>query len=98
MQLLAKAPLQEREFILKTELERLLRSTLGISTTTAISDTQGFFEMGMDSLMAVELKNRIQMAVGDEFILPATWSFENPNINCLNALKARLKNDYFPDY
>lgn len=42
---------------------------------------QGLFEMGMDSLMSVELKGRIEAAVGAE--LPSTLTFNYPNVGAL---------------
>jgi acyl carrier protein len=42
---------------------------------------QGFFDMGMDSLMAVELKNRLEIILGRSF--PATLVFEHPTIDSL---------------
>jgi acyl carrier protein len=41
----------------------------------------GFFDMGLDSLMAVELKNHLSMALGVS--LPATMVFRYPNIGTL---------------
>ena len=62
---------------------RILKNILGLSPTQELSDTQGFFEMGMDSLMAVELRNRIQMAIGSEYALSNTLMFEQNNIQAL---------------
>jgi acyl carrier protein len=42
---------------------------------------QGFFELGMDSLMAVELRNRLQKSMACS--LPATLSFDYPNVKVL---------------
>jgi acyl carrier protein len=41
----------------------------------------GFFDMGLDSLMAVELKNHLSMGLGVS--LPATMVFRYPNIGTL---------------
>ncbi|HET8683329.1 MAG TPA: SDR family NAD(P)-dependent oxidoreductase, partial [Micromonosporaceae bacterium] len=42
---------------------------------------QGMFDMGMDSLMALELKNRVQAAFGHE--LPSTLLFNYPTIEAV---------------
>ena len=78
--LLSQTEMNQRETILKAELIRILREMMGISSSQSIDDTQGFFEMGMDSLMSVELRNRIQAAIGEAFTVPTTFAFENANI------------------
>jgi acyl carrier protein len=56
----------------------------------AIDPQQGLFEMGMDSLMSVELKGRLQRGTG--LTLPATLTFNYPNIAALTAyLTERLQ-------
>jgi acyl carrier protein len=54
---------------------------LGIQAPLTIDVEQGLFEMGMDSLMSVELKGRIESAVGMN--LPSTLTFNYPNISAL---------------
>ncbi len=41
----------------------------------------GFFEIGLDSMMAVELQSRIQTGLG--IAIPATTAFDQPNITTL---------------
>lgn len=53
---------------------------------------QGFFDMGMDSLMVLDLKNRLQKSLGCP--LPTTLPFEYPTIE---ALTAYLSTRLFPD-
>jgi len=67
------------------------RRLLEIVRTTAASvlalqpeevDPQlGLFEMGMDSLMSVELRSRLERAVGRK--LPSTLTFNYPNVRAL---------------
>jgi myxalamid-type polyketide synthase MxaE and MxaD len=49
--------------------------------------TRGFFKMGMDSLMTVELRRRLEVALDEA--LPATIAFEYPTIAALAAFICR---------
>ncbi|MGB6831535.1 MAG: SDR family NAD(P)-dependent oxidoreductase [Terracidiphilus sp.] len=51
---------------------------------------QGFIEMGMDSLMAMELRNALQAGVGHQFTLPSTLVFENPDVPRMTAFLSKL--------
>jgi len=48
---------------------------------------QGFFELGMDSLTSLELKNRLQASLA--VTLPATLIFDAPNIQALSRYLAQ---------
>ena len=48
---------------------------------------QGLFEMGMDSLMSVELKSRLEKSVGKP--LPTTLTFNYPSVSALTDFLAR---------
>ena len=54
---------------------------LGISQARQIDDRQGLFELGMDSLMSVELKGRLERSVGRT--LPSTLTFNYPSVAAL---------------
>jgi acyl carrier protein len=60
--------------------------------TASIEPGRGFTEMGMDSLAAIELRNRLRSATG--LRLPATLMYDYPN--CL-ALTAYLISKMTPD-
>jgi acyl carrier protein len=47
---------------------------------------RGLFDLGMDSLIAVELKNRLEAALGE--CLPATLAFEYPTIEAIAGFVA----------
>ena len=48
----------------------------------------GFFDLGMDSLMAVELRNRVNRGLAGQYVAPATAVFDYPNIRLLAGLVA----------
>jgi myxalamid-type polyketide synthase MxaE and MxaD len=62
---------------LRAEVARVL----GRDTPAAIDVEQGFFDMGLDSLMAVELKRLLERATG--LSLPRTIAFEFPTVEAL---------------
>ena len=79
--LLEATPAVQREAVLINLLKQLLGGILHIQDTSQVDSARGFFEMGMDSLMAVDLKNRLQALTGK--ILPNTLVFDFPNITDL---------------
>ena len=47
------------------------------------SPTVGFFDLGMDSLMSVELRNRLNRALSGAYVVSNTAVFDYPNVNSL---------------
>jgi acyl transferase domain-containing protein len=76
---LIAAPVRERRSI----LVQFLQAELAIITgdDTLADPSAGFFDMGLDSLMAVEMKNRLGTNL--DVTLPATVVFRFPNIAAL---------------
>ncbi len=66
---------------LQTFLQSETAAILGFADWEEIERDRGFSEMGFDSLMAVELKDRLQNGFGRT--LPATLSFDYPTISDL---------------
>ncbi|MDB4970230.1 MAG: hypothetical protein JWN44_5919, partial [Myxococcales bacterium] len=52
-------------------------AVLGHADSSRLSATTGFFDLGLDSLMAVDLRRRLQQATG--LVLPATLAFDHPS-------------------
>ncbi|MCG8312770.1 MAG: SDR family NAD(P)-dependent oxidoreductase [Pseudomonadales bacterium] len=63
-------------------LSDMIASTLGLSVNE-LDRELGFFDLGLDSLTALELKNRIQREL--KLQLPASVVFDYPNTNALVA-------------
>ncbi|MFI4954278.1 MAG: SDR family NAD(P)-dependent oxidoreductase [Gammaproteobacteria bacterium] len=75
---LQAAPQEQREAILKSAISQEIRQVLGLSADQTIDENKGFFEMGMDSLMALELKNRLQALINKP--LSNTIAFDYPSV------------------
>jgi acyl transferase domain-containing protein/NADPH:quinone reductase-like Zn-dependent oxidoreductase/acyl carrier protein len=74
---LASAPAQQRKKLVVDYLRDVVAEVTRIDAAE-IRDEAGFFEVGMDSLMAVELRGRLELAVGKE--LPATLAMDYPRL------------------
>ncbi|MFI4954279.1 MAG: SDR family NAD(P)-dependent oxidoreductase, partial [Gammaproteobacteria bacterium] len=75
---LQAAPREQWEVILKSVISQEVRQVLGLSADQTLDEDKGFFEMGMDSLMALELKNRLQGLINKP--LSNTIAFDYPTI------------------
>ena len=69
-----------REFLLR-RLGEQVAEVLGISSSVEIDLQRGFFDMGMDSLTSMELRNRLQSML--ECSLPTTIAFKYPTVESL---------------
>ena len=67
--------------MLVTLLQRELQAVMRLPTLPASS--VGFFDLGMDSLMAVELRNRLNRAFAGEYVVSNTAVFDYPDITAL---------------
>jgi len=77
----------EGKMMLISYLQEQLRLVLGLELNELPQPQQGFFEIGLDSLTAVELKNRLEVDLKAE--LPATLAFDCPNIQALSEYIAQ---------
>ncbi len=74
------APEEQRELLLHFVQGEVIK-VLGLNASEIPNLRQGLSDIGMDSLMAVELSNRLQKAL--EHALPSTLTFEYPTIEAL---------------
>jgi short-subunit dehydrogenase/acyl carrier protein len=79
-----QAPAQTRRRVVESLIGREVRSVLHLEDGKPIDRDRGFFELGMDSLMALELKNRLEHT----FALPLTTTiaFDAPSVAALAQL------------
>ncbi|MGH8572125.1 MAG: beta-ketoacyl reductase [Gammaproteobacteria bacterium] len=80
---LPEAAPSERRNILIAHIQAEVAKILGFPPGQWPDARQGFFDLGLDSLMALELKNRLDLAVGRR--LPPTLTFDCPSIEALAA-------------
>ena len=71
------APAQQRKKLVVDYLRDVVAEVTRIDAAE-IRDEAGFFDVGMDSLMAVELRRRVEAAVGKE--LPSTLAMDYPRL------------------
>ena len=74
-------PAGSRGELLVSFLQQEVRAVLRLPATPA--PTVGFFDLGMDSLMAVELRNRLNRALADVYTVSNTAVFDYPDIATL---------------
>ncbi|MBI3244200.1 MAG: SDR family NAD(P)-dependent oxidoreductase [Chloroflexi bacterium] len=79
-QLEAAAP-EERYDLLLVHVQEQVARVFGLDPAKPLDRRQALAEMGMDSLMSVELKNRLQSSLGRS--LPTTLAFDHPTIEAL---------------
>nr|WCO03995.1 AjuB [Cystobacter sp.] len=91
---LESAPSGNRADVVLDFVRRETERVLGLDGSRPLELHRGLFDMGLDSLMAVELRNRLQRAVGGEVALPPTLIFNHPNIQ---ALATYLSGRLLPD-
>jgi acyl transferase domain-containing protein/SAM-dependent methyltransferase/acyl carrier protein len=74
--------------VLKDFVRGEVAAVLGLEEDRLLEPGQGFFRLGMDSLMTVDLRRRLESALG--LSLPATIAFEYPTVEALAAYIASL--------
>ncbi len=75
---LSGAPVQQRKKLLTDYLRDAVAEVTRVDAAE-IREDAGFFDLGMDSLMAVELRRRIEQGVGRE--IPVTLVMDHPRLS-----------------
>ena len=86
LQQLKALPASEHQALLEAEVRTLVGQVLGLNQSTPLDEALGFFELGMDSLSSLELRNRLQNRLG--CVLHMTFAFDYPNLKSLVAYLA----------
>ncbi len=76
----AAAP-NRRKTLLREQVRLLTVKVLGVQRSSDLNVTEPLRQLGLDSLMAVELRNLLGKAVGRT--LPATLTFDHPSVAAL---------------
>lgn len=80
-QALAEAPKAKRRALILSRVKAQVIRTLGLAPSFALDPRRGLRDIGLDSLMAVELRNALQQLAG--LTLPATLLFDYPTVDAL---------------
>ncbi|MGV0643805.1 SDR family NAD(P)-dependent oxidoreductase [Mycolicibacterium sp. XJ2546] len=75
---LINAPVQQRKRLVTNYLRDAVAEVTRVEAAQIREDT-GFFDLGMDSLMAVELRRRLETATGKE--IPVTLVMDHPRLS-----------------
>ena len=78
--ILQQTPPEKREQVLAHELKKMVASVLYIEDENEIDEHKGFFELGLDSLMSVDLWSRLQSGLGQDGQISKTILFEKNSI------------------
>lgn len=79
-------PINQRLSQLRLHVQTQVASIMGTSPPESLDMDRGMFEMGMDSLMALELKNSLEDSLGTS--IPAVVAFEHPSVMALSSYLA----------
>ncbi len=78
---LEKTPVEARRSQIQAFVLSLVEEVIGAGSSGHIDPRKGLFDLGIDSLMAVDLKNRLETATGRS--LRSTLVFDYPTVNAV---------------
>ena len=81
VQQLLDTPSEERRAVLFSHVRREVASVIGLQSPDLLAADQGLFDLGVDSLMAVDLARRLERALGRQ--LPTTLAIDHPTVDAL---------------
>ncbi|GAX72978.1 hypothetical protein CEUSTIGMA_g431.t1, partial [Chlamydomonas eustigma] len=70
--------------LVRIEVQGIVRSVIGSSTSVEINPEEPLMSIGLDSLGAVELRNKLEVEMGVQ--LPSTLVFDYPTVSAITAL------------
>jgi len=85
---LAEAPKGRRRGLLLAHVTDQVRTGLQLDAGKPIDSRQPLSELGLDSLLAIELRNRIGLSLGLDRSLPATLLFDYPTLEAVTSYLA----------
>lgn len=85
---LAALPASMKHDLLVDFVRREASQVLGLASEAEVPVGTGLFDLGMDSLMSVELKRRLERGAGRP--LPSTLTFNYPNVDALARFLATV--------
>jgi hypothetical protein len=80
---LDQAPPRKRGQMLLEYVRSQVAGVLALKSSQTVPDKRPLLEMGFDSLMAVELRNRLRAALAPQRPLPATLVYDYPTVAAL---------------
>ena len=80
---LAEATPAQRQGRLTAYVQEQVGQVLGFDASDTIAPSRPLSDVGLDSLMAVELRNRLGKGLGLTAVLPATLVFDHPTIDAV---------------
>jgi acyl carrier protein len=86
---MAEAPAGQERTILADLVRGRVARGLGLKPDQSIDATRPLSELGLDSLLAVELRNSLSSALELDHALPATLLFDYPSVDALTGFLAR---------
>ncbi len=86
---LRSTPTSEHYDLVAEYIAQLVTDLMELNPSQPVDYQTGFFDLGMDSLMAVDLRSRIQSDLGYAQILPVTFILDHPTVEAATAYLLR---------